>query len=369
MKLNAIQCLRALAVVLVVYVHSIDLQMTFSKSIQQDLFYLQNFGAIGVDLFFVISGFIITYIANEYRGWKDAKHFLAKRFIRINPVYYVASCLFLSINLIYFLIINRNIDIGRTIESLCDTLFVVPVAKDPREFGPILIIGWTLCFEWIFYIMFCFFIIIKSRYKLTQLILLVILLVVIGRCFKISDYRVLFATNPILLEFLLGMVICWWYQNRNVGKTLSIVLFMSGIMGYICLVIFGYGQISEAGNILSGILSLKRVLLWGGPSSLLVAGSVFMERNGLLRYAWTNRYLQVIGDASFSIYLVHMSVIFMIRLCYERFGFFLDPDLSVFVHLTFGVLLSVLFYKWIERPLLGKLQKSFFTKGHSLLAS
>jgi exopolysaccharide production protein ExoZ len=81
MKLNSIQYLRAIASILVVYCHAIDIQVYFGISRQQNFYYLQNFGAIGVDLFFVISGFIITYVSrNVLADIPSTKIFLQKRF-------------------------------------------------------------------------------------------------------------------------------------------------------------------------------------------------------------------------------------------------------------------------------------------------
>src|SRR5258707_13134028 len=98
-QLTSLQFLRATAAILVAYAHSIDLQMIYASSIQQNFYYLQNFGAFGVDLFFVISGFIISYSAERYKGARDASAFLIHRFKRINPVYYIATLLFIAISL------------------------------------------------------------------------------------------------------------------------------------------------------------------------------------------------------------------------------------------------------------------------------
>ncbi|MDP4247265.1 MAG: acyltransferase family protein, partial [Bacteroidota bacterium] len=89
MKYQSIQFLRAMAALFVVYAHSIDLQMKYAISGEQHFFHLQNFGAIGVDIFFILSGFIISYTARSDSGLKAGRRFLLKRFLRINPVYYI----------------------------------------------------------------------------------------------------------------------------------------------------------------------------------------------------------------------------------------------------------------------------------------
>jgi peptidoglycan/LPS O-acetylase OafA/YrhL len=74
MKINSIQYLRAIAATLVVYVHSLNF-IGNGNSNQANFYFLKNFGAIGVDLFFVISGFIITYVSDNFNGFKDFKTF------------------------------------------------------------------------------------------------------------------------------------------------------------------------------------------------------------------------------------------------------------------------------------------------------
>src|SRR6185503_159586 len=165
MKLNSIQVLRTMAALLVVYAHAIDVQIQFSVSYQQHFFYLGDFGAIGVDLFFVISGFIITYVADQYKGTKQGLHFLAKRFKRINPVYYLASLIAFGV---YVLHLWKNAELYRirmdkTLHSIADTLFILPPSG--AYYNPLLALGWTLGFEWLFYLLFFLTILSGTRYK------------------------------------------------------------------------------------------------------------------------------------------------------------------------------------------------------------
>ncbi|RYZ36844.1 MAG: acyltransferase, partial [Sphingobacteriales bacterium] len=84
-KLCSVQYLRAVAALMVVHCHAIDLQMQLGTSWQQHFRYLQNFGAIGVDIFFVISGFIISYISRAEHGVAAAKDFMLRRWVRVAP--------------------------------------------------------------------------------------------------------------------------------------------------------------------------------------------------------------------------------------------------------------------------------------------
>lgn len=355
MKLQSIQFLRAVAAVLVVYMHSIALQADYGASWQQNFLYLKNFGGIGVDLFFVISGFIISYVASKYMGFDEGFHFLKKRFTRINPIYYLATLLYLSVRILSWYVTNEwtRSNTGHTIRGLIDTLLIFPFSSDVNSFSPFLVVGWTLSFEWLFYFLFFFLILFKIRNKLLWLTIVIIIMVSAGSILKTSDLRVLFLTNPLILEFLLGALIYRLYNKRkSIPLYISTLLILSGVACYILLIIYGYGFIWGSKVFYLADLGIKRFILWGLPSSLIVAGCIFLEANGKHTYLWSRRWIQLIGDASYSIYLTHMSVFVLIELLYKKTGTLLPADLSIFIQAGLAVLFGIGFYLNIEKPLL-----------------
>jgi exopolysaccharide production protein ExoZ len=362
-RLKSIQALRALAAILVAYAHSIDTQMQFSVSRQQNFYFLQNFGAIGVDLFFVISGFIITFVACEAVGAQEGGRFLLKRFIRVNPVYYVASLFHESVLLGLILVflppsIPFSIYVRPLPAALRNTLLVVPTAATLAAYRPLLVIGWTLAFEWLFYFLFFLLILIGTPYKAGGLFAQILLLVAAGRLLHVADYRFIFLTNPILLEFLLGVAICWFYLGgARVPRWLPVVCLLAGLAGYAYSVRYGYGAISEMWPVLSGRVAMPRVLWWGVPSALIVAGCVFLERGGRLRRLWSNRLLQSTGDASYSLYLVHLTVFTLCKLAYASLGFFLNPDVAILAQVLLAVAAGLAFYRYVEAPMLRGLHR------------
>lgn len=366
MKLYSIQFLRAIAALLVVYAHAIDVQMKYAFSHQQDYFYLQNFGAIGVDIFFCISGFIITYIGNQFLGTRQAGDFLLKRFLRINPIYYFASLLYLWLAIWFIWSHHLPYETGYFISSLIDTILILPLTADARQYIPLLTVAWTLSFEWFFYLVFSLLILIKSTRKPALLVLIMGFLVVLGRILAPADYRLVFITNPLVLEFLLGVVICWIYLNFDLPVAVAWILIIAGIAAYLYEIYNGFGDLSEVGNIITAKLSLERFIWWGLPSAMLVSGCIFLERNGVLNRLWGNSFSKLTGDASYSIYLTHLSVFFLFHSLYEQTGFFLNADLSVIVHLIVATGIGILFYSYIERPLLHYLQKKYTPKKRNL---
>jgi exopolysaccharide production protein ExoZ len=358
MKLDSIQFLRAVAATLVVYAHSIDLSQQYGKSAQEGFHFLSDVGCIGVDLFFVISGFIITYVAGKYTGVGEGVKFLQKRFYRINPIYYIATAVFIFTIMIRFWIVGRSYDLSsdQFIDSAIDTFLILPLS--PISFAPLLMIGWTLTFEWLFYIMFFASILSRVKRKILLLSGMIATLIILGYIFKSGDVRFTILTNAIMLEFLLGVIICQLYrQVKKVPVYLSAVLLLTGIGWYVYLVFDTNPLIAAIGPILTGSLSMDRFLHWGIPSSFVFAGCVFLEKSGKLNFLWSNKVSRLLGDASYSIYLVHFTAFSLLNILYGKVGFFLPPDLSIFFHVAVALGVSIAFYWWVEKPLLKWLHK------------
>ncbi len=358
MKLDSIQFLRAVAATLVVYAHSIDLSQQYGKSAQEGFHFLSDVGCIGVDLFFVISGFIITYVAGKYTGAGEGVKFLQKRFYRINPIYYVATALFIFTIMIRFWMVGRNYDVtsDQFIGSLIDTVLIIPFSTD--SFAPLLMIGWTLTFEWLFYILFFVTILAKVKRKILLLTVLIASLIVLGLVWKPQDLRLTILTNAIMLEFLLGVLICQLYrQIKKVTIYVSAGLLLTGIVWYVYLVFDTNPLLAAIGPILTGSLSMDRFLHWGIPSSFIFAGCVFLEKSGKLNFLWSNKVSRLLGDASYSIYLVHFTAFSLLNILYGKVGFFLPPDLSIVFHVLVALGVSIAYYWWVEKPLLKWLQK------------
>ena len=298
MKLNSIQFLRAVAVILVVYDHSIVLQMMYSVSWQQNFHHLKTFGCIGVDIFFVLSGFIITYVANKHVGVVQGSQFLIKRFWRINPVYYIACFLGLFVYLLQLWVTKIPIVnlLKQTISSFADSILIVPTARDINSYSPLpaLTVGWTLAFEWLFYLLCFILILCKIKHKTLALSGIILLLVLSGILLNPADLRFIFLTNPIMLEFVLGVIICHLYLKfEKTPVYVGTVCLGTGLITYIILIIVGFGDVWQHISVIGGSVSLTRFIIWGIPSSFIVAGCVFLEKNGRLPKLFNNKWAQI----------------------------------------------------------------------------
>jgi exopolysaccharide production protein ExoZ len=355
MKLNSIQFLRAIASLLVVYNHSIILQMMYSVSWQQNFYHLKTIGCIGVDLFFVISGFIITYVADKYVGLTQGVNFLLKRFWRINPIYYIACVLCLTV---YFLQLWANklpisSSLYKTISSLTDSILIFPTADNINMYSPLLTVGWTLAFEWLFYLLFFLTILCRVKYKALLLSGIISLLITSGLLLKPTDLRFVFLTNPILLEFILGVIICQLYLKcKKIPVYVGVACLVVGFTSYLLLIIFGFGNVSYHMLVITAKVSLMRFIIWGIPSSFIVAGCIFLDKHGWLSSLFNNKWAQLAGDASYSIYLLNLTFFNLLTVVYKKTVFFVSADAMIWLQMLFAVGIAIGFYKIVERPLI-----------------
>jgi exopolysaccharide production protein ExoZ len=350
MHLKSIQMLRGLAAVLVVYTHSISQMGIFAIGWQQRTPARISLGTFGVDLFFVISGFIIYLSAGRLSGRQASLSFLWHRFRRINPAYYCA----VLITLITW--IPSLLHHGRpplTGYQLLSWTILLPFPGDPAR---ALSQAWSLYFEWFFYLLFFLLILFRAQKKAALLFLLLGSLTVLG--WLLQNYLtgvLLFYTDPLLLEFLLGVGIGVVYQKATPGKTTALCLLLPGIAFGLVLMLTGYVDYQA---ILPPPATVRylHAIYWGSAAALVVAGCVFLEKSN----AFIPRHplILLLGDASYSLYLFHMIVFGWIAAFYLRVGFFLNPDLAIPIHATIAVAGSLLFYKWVEKPLLQWLRKS-----------
>jgi peptidoglycan/LPS O-acetylase OafA/YrhL len=350
-KLYSVQYLRAIAALMVVHCHAVDLQMLFGTSFQQKFFYLENFGAIGVDIFFVISGFIISFISRSENGTTAAKDFMLRRWIRVAPAYYVASAILFCVFLL-----SAHYQIKAP--DIIKTFTILPIFDYGKYFwSPILVIGWTLSFEFLFYILSAILIAFAVRRRDIFLILIITVLFLLGLFIHNDIKQWNFVTSPMVLEFAFGVMIAMVYKSKmHIPAALSLALLFTGIVSFLCLIIFGYGEVSEVLFVWANKGVELRILLWGLPCLALSAGIILLEKN---KPEWIgkNKLLLLLGDASYSIYLVHTICYALLGSTYKRVPFLgsLPGDFLILMSACLATGSGVLFHLFVEKPLIKKL--------------
>lgn len=358
MKLGSIQLLRGIAAILIVYAFSISFTMGLGKF--KDFYFLSQIGYIGQDIFFVITGFLIAYVSTQYHGVEEGIVFLQRRFFRVNPLYYIASILCFSCQAAHSLYTSNALPrpTGWVWTGIADTILVVPTGDELSEYMPLLQAGWALAFDWLFYVLFFITVVTKVKRKLPVLIGFIVLLAAAGYFIKPTDLRLSFVMNPILGEFLLGIVAYQLYRRlHRVHAAIPAGLALAGIGWYIFLVFYGSGYISNPHYILGGTESLQRLGRWGLPAGGIVFGCIMLEKQGKLPRLWNHSLGRRIGDASYSITLVGMAVLGLFGLLYAKTGLKLPPNIAILVQMVVAVIVGMGFYRWVERPLVRWLNK------------
>lgn len=344
--------LRALAAIMVVYTHSICSMGSFGMGWLQRIPASGALGTLGVDIFFVISGFVIYLSAGRLTGSQAARSFLWHRFRRINPAYYAATLLTL---LIWLPGILRGKHPEVNSRSLLTSFLL---CRYPGWASPILVQAWTLFYEWYFYLIFCLLILVGVQRKVGMLTILMGSLVFLGWTLRDHPIDILdFYTNPCIIEFLLGVGIGYCFQHRTPGRTAAFALLIPGILLGVTCIWTGYADVAGPPFLHAPIYLYHHAFGWGSTAALIVAGCVFLEKNGGFTFFHRNRLIALLGDASYSIYLFHFIVLGAIAAIYLRVGFFLTPDLAINIHVILMVAGSLLFYKWVELPLLKAFRK------------
>jgi exopolysaccharide production protein ExoZ len=253
-KLRSIQCLRALAACSVVLFHATHTRFAV--------------GAAGVDLFFVISGFIMATVGVG----RSAGEFLRDRAWRIFPLWFVA--------VIPWLVAFRP-----TGPRLWVSLTFWPIYGGQFYYSP-LTVGWTLSFELLFYLAFALALWSRPLVPLTAFALCCVGGAVFGGAL------LGFLGSPVIFEFLAGVVIA--KLPKRPALALPCILAAAAILAANHLPLY------LRAVVLTPDLAIWRLLLWGVPGALLVYGALSAE-------PWFVKAgpLVLLGDASYSIYLFH----------------------------------------------------------------
>jgi exopolysaccharide production protein ExoZ len=344
-KLDSIQFLRAIAVILVIYVHSFG-----EASSQKNFYYLSTWGAIGVDLFFTISGFIMAIVYERYAQQKDgAKVFMLKRAVRILPLYWLISLLVLIV---------QTINIPLSWSSLYKTVLIFPIFDKKSFIYPILPQGWTLAYELLFYGIISTFIYLKKFNILKGVIISLSALTLLGCIVKPTSIIGNFILSPFWMEFATGLLVGKWYHefekhpaklSSSTLKTLSLMSLVVGACLMIATIFINTKLISMMECFANDYpTALKRVVIWGIPSALFVIGVTFSASIYKCRIP---KLFVTIGNASFSCYLIHFYILRRINNYFTKLPL-INADFQVIVFLLLIIASGIFVYRFIEKPII-----------------
>lgn len=277
-------------------------------------------GHTGVDLFFVISGFIMGAIGVDERPLR----FVYRRVTRIAPLYWAVT---LAMCVLFFVPgLMRNFSF--TSEQLIKSLLFIPYFDNAGELYPLVVPGWTLNFEMFFYLVFAAALFTPWPRRATMGVL--VALTAVGLVMAPTRPFALVATSPLVLEFAAGLFLSRWSGTipARVGMILAAIGFAALAAVMVGIVMPGEG--------------LRRVVAAGLPSAALLAGVLSLEAAG----RWPRLPAAVfLGNISYSLYLTHGLVLPLV----EKFA----PEnvlLLVPVGMAASIALAALTFRAFEQP-------------------
>ena len=352
--LHAVQFLRFVAATMVVVLHSYQTVVATSQGAAVSLFahravpatsqgpgselldYLTSFGASGVHIFFVISGFIMVYTGFG-RGESRLvfRPYILKRLIRIYPIYWVCTALYLA----YGWAVGASNALGPV--ELLGSLLLVP-GYASAIIGP----GWTLAYEMYFYFLFGLFMIAGLRIGLIALSLFFVASILTPGLDGVP-YQL---RNAILLEFAAGAWVGLFYlKHREALLGWGAFALVAGLALFACGLLVGYER-------------FPATLVWGIPSTLIVAGVVLLEAERRFP-SFVARYPSL-GGSSYLLYLSHLLVIYAVLASPlgPRSQSIPETLLICGALILTCCVLSVVFYRIVEKPMNALLRKWLLTK-------
>jgi peptidoglycan/LPS O-acetylase OafA/YrhL len=338
--LAQIQSLRGVAALLVMVSHLVQIEArSVSRPILPDSF---TYGMLGVDLFFVISGFIMVFVTRDWVKPGRIGEFLFSRAARIYPLYWIVSLALFAVWIIRpELVFSSSPNQPNLLNSVL--LF-------PSYAYPLLEVGWTLVYEMGFYFVFALLLLLPARARPIGLCLWGVI-VALGLAFGWqSTHAVMFhLINPLTFEFLggaaMGLAFLRWEGSRTWGWGLVIVGGLSLALWFVI-----GGATFEDG--------WPRVIRFTAPSAALVLGAALLDRHGISPF----KPLATLGDWSYSLYLTHLLSLVLVSKIWRALGLELTP-LFLILAVSFAILVSGLTYRIIEAPLhtgARKIRRRFF---------
>ena len=340
--LRGLQILRGVAAILVVIYHTFfwehkSLSMSFSPSVLR-------LSEYGVDIFFAISGFIMVYISpRQLTLPAGVGQFLLNRVARIYPPYLAVTAVLTIVCLfrpdLFNTFYGHHVDLLRSFFLL------------PQKFTPLLIVGWTLIHEQYFYLLASIAFIFSFRGRLLLAIAWGFLVTAVNLIAPPQNNPILqLIFSPFCLTFILGVIIGLFF--RFLCRRPICGLFVAAFS----VALLWYGHNLPKGGVYPNNNDIMRFAIIGISSCGFMSSAVMLE-------SWLGKYLGCfvfLGDASYSIYLVHLPIIAAFYRLYTYLPLQHLPKIITFIFcviasiaagMVFRVIVEVPLLRWSKRLL------------------
>ena len=321
---GSIQILRAVAALFIFIYHVCDRLAYEYGYFDHNVFVI---GPIGVDIFFVVSGFIICHATERSQAIGP---YFVKRITRVLPLYYVLTT---GILLIAFIAPQL---LGSTDANLLDyvrSLAFIPYERAVGDVKPLLFLGWTLNYEMFFYVLFAVAL-AWGRRRVLVISLMISGLYALGRIIKTDSVIFNFYTDPFIIDFVYGCIIYAAYQHF--GDRFKV---LGRYWPLAAALVIGQNFVH---------VPLPREISAGVPAALLLATLLTVQ---LPRWKPV-QFLEDLGDASYSFYLIHPYVMqLVLKVVIGVLGVSLFSVSLAFSIVTVAtVVAALLMFRYFEMP-------------------
>ncbi|CAB3688476.1 hypothetical protein LMG3458_02004 [Achromobacter deleyi] len=342
-----VQALRGITALMVVMVHArLYLRGETGEFVAKTFFYP---GAMGVDLFFMLSGFLMVLTTTDSDGsWRYTYRFLYRRVARIWPVYAFTCCLFLALAHYSSAFPLPLSEYRIFIESL---LFIPVNPTSPPYFSLPNPVAWTLCFEFYFYVVFALSLCFKNGRWVALSVWFMLTVVAIPMStgtFNLSvtdNHRYLdfkyanLAVNPIVIEFVLGMLVGKVYLSNVWLPNRYVLLGLTAAAAILIVVLSA-----------AGITTFHGPLGWGGGVFLLFLSIAMLSKVAHLGVPTWSLWL---GKISYSLYLTHLFVFKILNMLSQELGWTDGdqlPQWHFWVNPIFALFFAAVVFRYVETP-------------------
>jgi exopolysaccharide production protein ExoZ len=337
-KFESLQVGRGLAALMVVLYHT---EGIFSlPKYWHGTSHFFHFGAAGVDFFFVLSGIVICHAHRKDIGNPAKfKDYCWKRLRRIYPIYWVVVFSTLPV---YFLSSSLGSSLEKTPTTIAEALFLLPMVRVET----IIPVAWTLCHEVMFYLVFSF---LFWRRTAGAALMSIWMLASVWSLFHTPVNPVLASyISPLHLLFGLGLIVAMFVRRSSMpGPPLALI----GLIGFSVLC---YLEDTHRASI-SGL-----PIVFGLFAAMAAAGFMLYEKQSTLRIP---PFLIFLGEASYSIYLVHYTTLSVSAKIVHRLWLLHPVPLWIpaGILLTVAVASGIALHLFVEKPLLERLPRAVVT--------